>query len=110
MTEYEAQARATREKITRLKPLRLAKEAQAHKTEADLKQIREALAPLESGQMHLSERENIRAWRNVTERWITHHKRLIETYETILAALREKAPKCPEAPKGRTEDTGPKAI
>lgn len=34
-TEYEAQALATREKIARLKALRLAKEAQAQSSERD---------------------------------------------------------------------------
>jgi hypothetical protein len=35
MTEYEAQARATREKTARLKALRLAKEAQAQRSKGD---------------------------------------------------------------------------
>ena len=35
MTDYEVQALATREKIARLKALRLAKEAQSQKSETD---------------------------------------------------------------------------
>ena len=38
MSEYEAQARATREKTARLKALRLAKEAQAQDEKAPTKQ------------------------------------------------------------------------
>jgi hypothetical protein len=65
-------------------------DAHMRQIEADLKQIREALAPLESGQMHLSEREGNSPWKHVPQRWIAHHKRVIATYETILAALRKK--------------------
>jgi hypothetical protein len=70
-------------------------DAYMRQIEADLKQIREALALLESAQMHLSAREmsaqeSNSPWRNVTQRWIAHQKRMIATYETILAALRKK--------------------
>ena len=40
MSEYEAQARATREKTARLKALRLAKEAQAQAEEAPTMQTK----------------------------------------------------------------------
>ena len=45
MTEYDAQARATREKTARLKALRLAKEAQAQTDEPPAKQTKGRSAP-----------------------------------------------------------------
>jgi hypothetical protein len=45
MTEYEAQARATREKTARLKALRLAKEAQAQSEEPPPKQTERRPTP-----------------------------------------------------------------
>jgi hypothetical protein len=58
--------------------------------EADLAGVRRDLAPLEAGEMHLGSRTGDGPWRDVTGEWIAHHKRTIETFEAILAALAKK--------------------
>ena len=57
--------------------------------ETELAQIREDLAPLESGEISLSERKGDGPWRDTTQEMIAFHKRNVETYEAILDALRK---------------------
>lgn len=54
----------------------------------DLVKILEELAPLESGEIHLSERKGSGLWRDVTQEWIARHRRATGTYEAILAAAK----------------------
>ncbi|WP_426411967.1 hypothetical protein [Bradyrhizobium ganzhouense] len=55
--------------------------------EAQIEQIREDLAPLESGKMTVGEREGNGPWRDVTNDVIEHHKSSLQTYELILVDL-----------------------
>jgi hypothetical protein len=47
---------------------------------------RQDLAVLESGKVHIGERRGSKPWRDMTQAWIVHHKRIIATYEAILNA------------------------
>jgi hypothetical protein len=47
---------------------------------------REDLAVLEAGKVHIGERRGSEPWRDMTQAWIVHHKRIIATYEAILNA------------------------
>jgi hypothetical protein len=57
--------------------------------EADIEEERKALVPLESGHMQLKRREGNDPWIDFTQHWIAHHKRTIEKYEAMLAALKK---------------------
>jgi hypothetical protein len=56
--------------------------------EASLKNMRESLAPLQSGKLRIQERRSGEDWQDTTRQMIEHHKSSIATLESILAALR----------------------
>jgi hypothetical protein len=58
--------------------------------EAQIKQLREFLAPLESGKKRLGSRTDDGPWMDITEQAITRNKRMIATYQDILAVLKNK--------------------
>lgn len=61
----------------------------AKDVEAQISQIKEDIAALESGKMEL--RENTGSgWRNISNEWIQRHKANLATYEAILKDIREK--------------------
>lgn len=64
--------------------------AYAKDVEAQIKQIRDDLAPLEAGKMTIGEREGNGPWRDVTQDMIKHHKSSLRTYELILADVRAR--------------------
>ena len=66
-----------------------AREAYIRTIEADLARLRQSLAPLESGEMHMQHRGAGEPWRDTTADTIEHHRRSIQTLECILMALRK---------------------
>jgi hypothetical protein len=60
------------------------------RTEADITREREALAPLESGKMHIGRRRPGEQWTDITQEMIAQRKHAISVYEAILAALKRK--------------------
>jgi hypothetical protein len=59
---------------------------------AGLARERENLEDFESGRRRMGERSEDGPWRDVTTQWIHNQKRIIETFESVLAALeREEA-------------------
>lgn len=59
-------------------------------TEGNLAAARRDLAPLESGEMHLGERNGNEPWRDTTQEWVVRHKHTIGTLESILMALKRR--------------------
>jgi hypothetical protein len=62
----------------------------AREIEADIARIKGDLAPLESGQMQLREREGNGPWVDTTAQMIESHKRAIAKYERILADINRR--------------------
>ena len=58
--------------------------------EAQIKQLQEFLAPLESGGRRLGSRTDDGPWKDITEQAITRNKRVIATFQEILAVLKSK--------------------
>ena len=58
--------------------------------EAQIKQLREFLAPLESGKMRIGSRADDGPWKDITEQAIIRNKRVIATYQEILEVLKNK--------------------
>lgn len=50
----------------------------------ELPALRRQLEPLESGEIHLSERRGTEPWVDATPQWIDHLKKTIGIYEAIL--------------------------
>jgi len=60
---------------------------------AGLERERKNLGGYESGRLRMGQRSGDGPWRDVTQQWIENHRRIIETFESVLDALeREKAP------------------
>ena len=60
---------------------------------AGLARERKNLEDFESGRLRMGQRSGDGPWRDVTKQWIENHRRIIDTFESVLAALeREKAP------------------
>lgn len=62
----------------------------ARGVEADIAKIKEYLTPLEAGEMKLGSREGDGPWRDVTQNAIDRERRVLQTYERILASVRAK--------------------
>jgi hypothetical protein len=58
--------------------------------EAELAQLKEHLAPLESGKVKLGSRTGNGPWEDITQQAIERNKQVIRTYETILADMKER--------------------
>jgi len=58
--------------------------------EAELFGERADLAVLESGKVHIGEKRANEPWRDTTQAWTGHHKRIIATYEAILNAEKKR--------------------
>jgi hypothetical protein len=63
-------------------------EEYARRIEADIAEFKRDLAPLESGELRLSERKANGPWVDTTQREIDWHKRTIAQYEVILTQIR----------------------
>jgi hypothetical protein len=63
-------------------------EAYAKSVEANIAEIKEYLAPLEAGEMKLSELRRGAMWRDVTLETIVRERRVLATYEAILRDIR----------------------
>ena len=59
------------------------------KIETELAELRTHVTLLESGKVKLGERRDNSPWVDITQRAIDRNKRVIETYEAILAALKK---------------------
>jgi hypothetical protein len=57
--------------------------------EADIASLRRDLDPLESGEMHLRSIGTDGVMHDVTESWISHFRRTIKNYQSILDALKK---------------------
>ena len=60
------------------------------RVEAQIKQLREFLAPLESGKGRIGSRTDDGPWTDVTEQAITRNKRVIATFQELLDVLKDK--------------------
>jgi hypothetical protein len=59
---------------------------------AGLARERKNLEDFESGRLRMGRRSVDGPWQNVTEQWVTNQRRIIETFESVLAAFeKEKA-------------------
>jgi hypothetical protein len=58
--------------------------------EAGLAQERKRLQDFESGRLRMGQRSGDGPWRDVTEQWLERHKRIIATFESVLAALQRE--------------------
>jgi hypothetical protein len=67
--------------------------------EAQIKQLREFLAPLESGKRRIGSRTDDGPWKDITEQAITRNKRIIATYQEILEVLKDR-----QIPAGEIEE------
>jgi hypothetical protein len=68
--------------------------------EAQIKLLREFLAPLESGKRRLGSRSDDGPWEDITQQAILRNKRTIAAYQQILEALKNRpGPVVPEAPQ-----------
>jgi hypothetical protein len=56
--------------------------------ESDIASLRRDLDPLESGEMHLRSIGTDGVMHDVTESWISHFRRTIKNYQSILDALK----------------------
>jgi hypothetical protein len=56
--------------------------------ESDIASLRRDLDPLESGEMHLRSIGTDGVMHDVTESWISHFRRTIKNYQSILEALK----------------------
>jgi hypothetical protein len=65
-------------------------ESYRKRIEANLAEVRDNLAPLMAGEMHMGEKVGNGPWQDTTVRWIAQYKRTIGTYETILAAIKKR--------------------
>ena len=63
---------------------------QIRQIEVELADLRKNLAPLESGKVKLSSRTENGPWEDITQQAIDRNKRVIQTYEAILAAFRKR--------------------
>ena len=59
------------------------------RVEAELEHLGKELAPLQTGQLRLGEREDDGPWKDTTEVRMRHLQRTIGTFKAILAALKE---------------------
>jgi hypothetical protein len=60
---------------------------------AGLAQEQKNLEDFASGRLRMGQRSGDGPWRDVTEQWLEHHRRIIDTFESVLAALeRGRAP------------------
>jgi len=57
--------------------------------EADIASLRRDLDPLESGEMHLRSIGTDGVMHDVTESWISHFRRTIKNYQSILDAIKK---------------------
>ena len=59
---------------------------------AGLARERKNLEDFESGRLRMGRRSEDGPWLDITEQWVENHRRIIETFESVLDALeREKA-------------------
>jgi hypothetical protein len=58
--------------------------------EAELAQLKGYLAPLESGKVKLGSRTGNGPWEDITPQAIEQNKRVIQTYEAILADMKKR--------------------